>query len=477
MIRNLARCLAATAIAATVGTAWAIDYDAVTFVDIEPVQTTDYSLGTLNTHVFTVGGYNLGRIKFSGTLEEINGTTADFGTENRIQVMYPDGRFKNVQLSNTTSYTGVLAINGGFFLAVGAAAPFGGGTWEFRYINTLDDSPAGGVPDAKCTITFTLSDEAPPTPPASTNLGVIATGGETDPTPALTHTDNHNAGDIRWYRIQIQEAVAGTKYLDIDTEDTTAFLTGNDTEIAVYDQWGGLIATDDDDGSSLLSQLSFGPDAGTRPLIGTSVTRNGRDGSLSSGVYYVAVSGFNAVFSDDFAVTTTSTRSGPVVLNFRTNLSGSALVSGNVTLEGRDAGTEVGQQVVIEIRNVGSTTPIHTEMVTLGLNGAYSFNLPGSVTPGNYDIAAKHSKSLRKNMGNQTITGSGISGLNFSLVGGDCDDDNEITIGDYALISTAFNTCFPDAGYDDRADCTGDTCVDIGDFAVMSQNFGMLGDD
>jgi hypothetical protein len=477
MLKTLTRALAGLAIACSVSAAFATDHDSVTFTDIEPVQTTDYNLGTLNTHVFTVGGYNLGRIRFDGTLEEINGTTNDFGTENRIQVKFPDGRFKNVQLSTTTGYTGVLPFNGSFFLAYGAAAPFGGGTWEFRYINTLDDAPTGGVPDAKCTVTFTLTDESAPPAPAAIDLGVIATGGETDPTPALVRVDNHNPGDIIWYRIVIPENVSGSKYLDIDTEDTTEFLAGNDTEIAVYDEAGDLVATDDDDGSAFLSQLSFGPGAGTRPAIGTSVTRNGRDGVLFAGVYYVAVSGYNAVFTNAFTVTTTSTRSGPVVLNFRTNLVGSSLVSGNITLEGRDAGTEVGQQVVIEIRNVGSTTPLHTILVTLGPGGTFSFALPGSITPGNYDIAAKHAKSLRQNRSNQTITSGGISGLTFSLAGGDCDDDNEITIGDYALISSAFNTCFPDAGYDDRADCTGDTCIDIGDFAVMSQNFGMVGDD
>jgi hypothetical protein len=299
----------------------AADYDSVTLTGIQPVETTNLALGTLNTHVFTVGGYNLGKVKFSGTLQMVNGTTADFGSENKFRVTYPDGRFKDVSVTTQTTYTGTLAFSGSFFLAYGAVAPFSGGTWEFRYANTFDDNPTGGTPDAQCTITFTLSDEGiPPSPPTATDLGTIATAGEVDPNPALTRTDTHAAGNVKWYKITVPEAVLGPKYLDIDTEGTTAFLASNDTEIGLYDAYGDLVANDDDSATGALSLLSFGLDAPSRAAIGNGLSRNGRNGNLSPGVYYVAVSGFNAAFSNGFTVTTTSAAAGPVVLNFRTNL-------------------------------------------------------------------------------------------------------------------------------------------------------------
>lgn len=466
---------------ALTGVATATDFDSVTFTDIQPVQTTNFAAGTLNTHVFTAGGYNLGKIKVSGTLQEINGTIGDFANENKIRVSYPDGRFRDLVLSSTSAYGGALPFNLSFFLAYGAVAPFGGGTWEFRYINTVDDSPTGGVADAKCTVTFTLSDEAPPAPPTALNLGALNNSGQTDPTPSLIQTTTHAAGNIKWYRFVIQEGTVGSKYLDIDTEDTTAF-GSNDTEIGLYDEWGNLIQTDDDDGSSVLSQLTFGASAGSRPRLTTgtntqSALRDGRDGDLAAGIYYVAVSGLNATFSNAFGVTTTSSSTGDVTLNFRTNIVVSVqTISGTITLLDRESGTEVGQQVTIEIRNVGNTTPLHTEVVTLGAGGAYSFNVASPVPAGTYDVTAKHAKHLRKLLAGQAIAAGGASGLNASLTAGDCDDDNEVGIGDYAVLSSAYNTCTGDGGYDMRADLNGDECVDIADYAILSSNYGLTGD-
>ena len=153
--------MVAAATWALTSVAVATDFESVTFTNIQPVQTTNFNAGTLNSHVFTVGGYNLGKIKVAGTLEEINGTTGDFGNENKIRVTYPDGRFKDVVLSSVGGYGGVIPFNTSFFIAPGAAAPFGGGTWEFRYINAVDDAPTGGVADARCTVTFTLVPGAP----------------------------------------------------------------------------------------------------------------------------------------------------------------------------------------------------------------------------------------------------------------------------------------------------------------------------
>lgn len=65
----------------------------------------------------------------------------------------------------------------------------------------------------------------------------------------------------------------------------------------------------------------------------------------------------------------------------------------------------------------------------------------------------------------------------FSLLNGDCDGDNEVTIGDYAILSSAFGSCEGDPNWDPRADLNCDGCVDIGDFAILSANFGQAGDD
>ena len=100
--------------------------------------------------------------------------------------------------------------------------------------------------------------------------------------------------------------------MDIDTEGTTNYGTDNDTEIGLYAANGAFIATDDDGGTGFLSLLSFG----------TAAIGHGADGDLPAGTYYLAVSGYNAAFSDNWSVATGSTRTGNVITNFRTDIGG-----------------------------------------------------------------------------------------------------------------------------------------------------------
>lgn len=64
----------------------------------------------------------------------------------------------------------------------------------------------------------------------------------------------------------------------------------------------------------------------------------------------------------------------------------------------------------------------------------------------------------------------------LSLLNGDCDEDNEVAIGDFALLSAAFGSAEGDPHWNPSADLNGDLEVDIGDFAILSSNFGEVGD-
>lgn len=446
--------------------------DSVTFTNVTPVQTTNFTAGTVRTHTFPNTGYTLGRIGFSGNLQEINGTTNDFGSDNRVRVTFPDGRFKNVQLSTTSGYTGVLNFSGSFYLATGSVPPFGG-DWTFSFINIFDDAPAG-QPDARInSITVNLTDEVP-TPPSSTDLGTIGSPG------LIGNTATLSATQVRWVRFRIGESTAGFKYFDIDTEGTTGFIgvgTPNDTVIALYTEFGEVIAIDDDDGSDNRSQLTFGPAAGSRAALGNGLPYDGRDGNLQAGVtYYLAVCGFSGSFADGFVASSDSQLAGPVVLNFRTNVVPPTVVTGVVDLQ--DLVTvPTGRPVTIEVRPAGSTTPVATVIVPLSSAGAYTANLGIVLPPGNYDVTAKGTHWLRGKVASVAMTSAGASAVNFSLHNGDCDGDNEVAIGDYSLLSTSFGDCLGDPGYDPAADLNGDDCVDIGDFAILSANFGLTGED
>jgi hypothetical protein len=149
-------------------------------------------------------------------------------------------------------------------------------------------------------------------------------------------------------------------------------------------------------------------------------------------------------------------------------------VSGHVSLQDW-GGVVAGMIVTIEIRNVGSTTPLASQ--NLALDGAGNFTMNVNIAPGTYDVTAKASHWLRRKRGSQVISGGALTGQSFSLIDGDCDGDNEVAIGDYSILSGTFGKSLGDAGYDPAGDLNGDDTVDIGDFSILSLNFGLLGDD
>jgi hypothetical protein len=147
--------------------------------------------------------------------------------------------------------------------------------------------------------------------PAATDLGTLTDG-------TVSVQAELVSGGVVWYRFDLAQSVDAIdlEFLDIDTEGSV--ITGSDTEIGLYDGLGNRIANDDDDGSATLSQLSFGAPL-PRPAVGTSVAYNGRDGAtLAAGTYYLAVSGFDAIFNaTNWNVTTTHTRTGTLNTNIR----------------------------------------------------------------------------------------------------------------------------------------------------------------
>jgi hypothetical protein len=147
-------------------------------------------------------------------------------------------------------------------------------------------------------------------------------------------------------------------------------------------------------------------------------------------------------------------------------------LSGTVTLGGFTV-SPAGRQVTIEIRNVGSTSPLQTAVVTL--DGSGHFAMATSLV-GTFDVAVKSSHWLRKRVANVTFTAAGASGVNATLTNGDVNGDNTVSLGDFQQLRTAFGSVPASSNWNAEADLNGDGTVSIADFQILRTNFGAIGD-
>ena len=146
------------------------------------------------------------------------------------------------------------------------------------------------------------------------------------------------------------------------------------------------------------------------------------------------------------------------------------VVSGRVYLQDYSA-DPTDTSVTIEIREPGSTTPVETHIVLLDGN-LYAF---GTTLEATYDLAAKASHWLRQTR--QRIAIRGDVTVNFSLINGDVDGDNEVTLFDFGELVAAFGSLPGDNNWNANADLDGDEEVTLFDFGILVRNFGVIGDD
>jgi len=146
-------------------------------------------------------------------------------------------------------------------------------------------------------------------------------------------------------------------------------------------------------------------------------------------------------------------------------------VSGKVELQ-EFSGDPSTMSVTIEIRNPGSTSPLETHVVNLDGSSQYSFN---TTRNGTFDVAAKASHWLRHTRSSIAITGNVT--VNFSVVNGDVDGDNEVTLFDFGELVAAFGSMPGDSNWNPNADLDGDDEVTLFDFGILVRNFGAIGDD
>ncbi|MCA3006362.1 MAG: hypothetical protein LW650_05520 [Planctomycetaceae bacterium] len=260
-----------------------------------------------------------------GTRPAAGRVDPDQGTEFLSQLSYGTHNQSVAALAHRTDgRDGTMLAPGEYFIAVRAAA--GGSTLDNFNVNS-DGANAGSL---TMNLRYNASAPALGTPIATNDLGTL--GGNR--TTSFTGLPIRPA-DVRWYKLTlpVDLPAVGAFYLDIDTAGTTV-TPRDDTWIGLYDNNGGLIAENDDAGGAAVvieSQLSFGStDTTGRPeVIPGATARDGRDGTLAAGTYWLAATMYDATTQfnvDSFRVVTDHVDSSAngYAVNFRYNLPGGA---------------------------------------------------------------------------------------------------------------------------------------------------------
>ncbi|MDW8104475.1 MAG: carboxypeptidase regulatory-like domain-containing protein [Armatimonadota bacterium] len=128
--------------------------------------------------------------------------------------------------------------------------------------------------------------------------------------------------------------------------------------------------------------------------------------------------------------------------------------------------------VRVELRKEGNV--VRTETVYTDANGNYTI---ANVEPGTYDLAFKASHWLQTVVYGVAVQNADVTGVNVTLINGDINGDNEISLLDFGALIAAFGTVPGDDGWNADADLNGDEDVNLLDFGILVRNFGSIGDE
>ena len=148
-------------------------------------------------------------------------------------------------------------------------------------------------------------------------------------------------------------------------------------------------------------------------------------------------------------------------------------IDGFVILQGRPTRPDPSWSVdlAFSLTAIGETVPVLDTIVTMNDNGL--FTIPG-VHIGTYEARIKHSHTLQI-MSVITIPGDEKNASFGTLLEGDANNDNKVTLVDFSILATTFAKCVGGEGYDSRADFNEDTCVTLPDLSLLATNFGEEG--
>jgi hypothetical protein len=185
----------------------------------------------------------------------------------------------------------------------------------------------------------------------------------------------------------------------------------------------------------------------------------------------------SVTFSNVFPRGSDVTFGGSSVLNSLGNgsveITNTASINSSITLQGRPTLPDPRWSIPLNVNLTvpGNNLPAYIFTPTTDNSG--KFTLTG-IVPGTYQVSVKNSHTLQ-NLKTVTLT-AGENTIDFgTLLEGDANNDNSITLIDFSILATTYGKYQGTSGYDPQADFNGDTCVTLLDFSLLASNYGKSG--
>ncbi len=273
-------------------------FASATFSGKDSVAAQGNASNALDSWTAGAGG-SVTAIRVTGTLNAVISGT--YASEARVRLTAGAGSAFtgfNYQASTTGAFTSPLSI-GPTTIPVTPFSLTSGGAVNFEWFESYDD---GVGADANwSTVTYEFGSSVLTN--GSYSLGAL-------PADGLTHSTagSHVSGGLDFFTFDISAfgVPAGGGYLNISM-NAGASGSMTDTEVALYDSAGNLVATDDDGGAGLFSMLSFGA------LDPLGAGANGL--SLAPGAYTIVTGGYNTNFTPLIGGITAGTNAGSYSLD------------------------------------------------------------------------------------------------------------------------------------------------------------------
>lgn len=154
----------------------------------------------------------------------------------------------------------------------------------------------------------------------------------------------------------------------------------------------------------------------------------------------------------------------------------SASLTGNFGLQGQAQGASFQVPITVELFQPSDPNIAAYSYQTTATynNGQGTFTVTG-MTAGEYHVAIRMGNTLW-DVQTMTLTNGDNTADFDTLLSGNADGDNAVTILDFSLLAATFNLSAGDNGYDPRADFNYDGQVSLADFSLLAQNFNTSGD-